>query len=204
MTMNVRSQMAFLTVLAVLVAACGPAMERVPDVSPITGEPYPEGVTPRETAETTTATLFLAQAEAAEGQEARDLYRRGLDAALEAVEEDPENPQGYWLAGIGHVGVDEYQEADRMWERSQELYPAYEIEIEPAREMAGYRPSTRASRRTTPVTSTVHVTSGKERPRSSTSTRRHSPTSDSSTRRTVRTSGPSRCSARRSSPSSAR
>ncbi len=136
MTMNVRSQMASLAVLAVLVAACGPAMERVPDVSPITGEPYPEGVTPRETAETTTATLFLAQAEAAEGQEARDLYRRGLNAALEAVEDDPENPQGYWLAGIGHVGVDEYEEADRVWDRAQELYPAYELEIEPAREMA--------------------------------------------------------------------
>jgi len=111
-------------------------MERVPDVSPITGEPYPEGVTPRETAETTTATLFLARAEASEGEEARELYRRGLDAALEGVEEDPENPQVYWLAGIGHVGVDEYEEADRMWERAQELYPAFELEIEPAREMA--------------------------------------------------------------------
>jgi len=121
------------------VGACGP-MEGVtagPQISPVTGEEYAEGVPPRDTQHSTRANIAFVQAEAAEDEAVRERrFREGLDAALAGIEDDPENPQHYYLAGVGHASLGDYEAADEAFERAQQLFPAYELEIDPTREQA--------------------------------------------------------------------
>lgn len=109
---------------AVAVGACAPAAT--------TGAPG----APRETAQSRAATLYLAQAEAAEGERQQELYGQALEESLRGVEGAPNNPQHYYLAGIAHAGLDDFEAADTMWERALELFPDYEADIAIAREQA--------------------------------------------------------------------
>jgi tetratricopeptide (TPR) repeat protein len=96
-----------------------------PVISP-TGLVYEPGVPPRQTQYSQTASLYLAQGRP---EQALSQLRAGIEA-------DAENPIHYFLAGSALAELEELDEADRMWRTAEELYPAYELEIEPARERA--------------------------------------------------------------------
>lgn len=99
-----------------------------PIVAP-TGKVYEPGTPPADTRYSQTAMLFLR----------RDRPERARERAREGVSHGPENPMHYYLAGVAHARLGEYASADSMFERAEEIYPAYEIEIEPARRAAWAR-----------------------------------------------------------------
>lgn len=96
-----------------------------PVVSP-TGKVYEEGTPPTETRQSQTAALYLR----------RGRTQRALELAQEGVSSAPGNPVHYYLAGVAHVRLGQYEEADSMFTEAERIYPAYELEIEPAREAA--------------------------------------------------------------------
>lgn len=125
--MRFRSGTTFALGAALLLGGCaaGAAGGGGPVTSP-TGRVYEEGTAPSESRFTAPATLFLAQ----------EQYQGALDEAQQGIEADPENPQHYFLAGQAHLGLGNVDEALRMFERAEEIYPAYELEVEPVREQA--------------------------------------------------------------------
>jgi tetratricopeptide (TPR) repeat protein len=96
-----------------------------PSVSP-TGKTYPPGTRPTESRYTTPAKLFIAQ-----GQ-----FERALQEAQQGVAADSTNPQHYFLLGQAQAGLGDYAAADEAWDIAERIYPAYELEVEPAREGA--------------------------------------------------------------------
>lgn len=96
-----------------------------PVVSP-TGKVYEPGTPPYDTRYSQTATLYLRQ----------ERNERALEQAREGIEADPENPVHYFLAGSALARMGGYREADRMFVRAEEIYPAYELQVEPERESA--------------------------------------------------------------------
>lgn len=110
--------------LLLMLAGCGggSATPRGPVVSP-TGIVYPPGVPPTETRYSQTAALYLRSGEA----------ERALTQALEGIEADPGNPRHHFLAGVAYARLGRYVDADRALDRAQEIYPAYELDIEPER-----------------------------------------------------------------------
>lgn len=108
-------------------AACssGRTGDAGPRISP-TGIVYARGTPPADTRYSQTAALYLRQE--------RD--ERALELAREGVEADPGNPVHYFLAGVAHVRLGQYEEADRMFSEAERIYPAYELDVEPQRERA--------------------------------------------------------------------
>jgi tetratricopeptide (TPR) repeat protein len=106
--------------------AAGATASGGPTVSPVTGQEYAPGTPPRDSRFTGPATLFLAQ----------EQYEQALAQAQQGIEADPNNARHYFLAGSAHAGLGDVEAAMEMWERAEEIYPAYELEIEPAREGA--------------------------------------------------------------------
>lgn len=96
-----------------------------PATSP-TGKVYPEGTRPSESRFTAPANLFLAQ----------EAFDRALEQAQQGIAADSTNPQHYFIAGQALVGLGRFEEAIEMFDRAEEIYPAYELEVEPAREQA--------------------------------------------------------------------
>lgn len=132
-------------VLAMTLAACGGAGNGPEQMAPQTWDDedlpqwirdLPEGTEPRDDDATQEATLYLLQAQGREGEEARDFYQRALNSAQSAIENDPENPQGYLLAGEAHLGLGNLEEAARNLDRAEEIYPRYMLETEVVREQA--------------------------------------------------------------------
>ncbi|MDX1568374.1 MAG: tetratricopeptide repeat protein, partial [Longimicrobiales bacterium] len=111
----------------VFLAGCasGPRAPAGPVVSP-TGIVYEPGVPPEDTRYSQTATLFLRQ----------DRLDRALEQAEEGIEVDPGNPVHYFLAGSALARLGEYRRADSMFVVAEEIYPAYELQVEPERESA--------------------------------------------------------------------
>jgi tetratricopeptide (TPR) repeat protein len=112
----------------ILVCACAraPSLPPGPVVSP-TGIVFQEGTPPSETRFSQTATMLLKLTGSTE---------RGLEQALEGIASDSTNPIHFFLAGAAYARLGEYAEADRMFTRAQQIYPAYELQIEPEREAA--------------------------------------------------------------------
>jgi tetratricopeptide (TPR) repeat protein len=98
------------------------------------GEPDGSGNQPRDNAATRAASVHLVQAGLAEGDQAREEYQQALAEALTAIEQMPDNPKAYLLAGQAAVGVDEWVQADTMFDRAVELRPAYAEQIMVERE----------------------------------------------------------------------
>jgi len=94
-------------------------------VSP-TGIVYEPGTPPTETRSSQTAALYLRQ----------DRVDRALELAVEGIAEFAENPIHYYLGGVAHARLGQYQAADALFDIAVGLYPAYELEIEPEREAA--------------------------------------------------------------------
>lgn len=111
--------------LALSGCAAGGAASGGPSVSP-TGKTYEPGIRPTESRHTTPAKLYIAQ-----GQ-----YEQALSEAQQGVAADSTNPQHYFLLGQAHAGLGNYEEANEAFAMAERLYPAYELEIEPARESA--------------------------------------------------------------------
>ena len=115
-----------LGVLALVIAACGgPRVAPGPPVSP-TGIVYPPGTPPTDTRSSQTASLYLRQ----------NVLDRALAQALEGIEEFPDNPIHYFLAGVAHARLLSYEAADSMFDEAERIYPAYELDVEPEREAA--------------------------------------------------------------------
>lgn len=113
------------TLLAVAACASGGRGSDGPVVSP-TGKVYEPGIPPDETRFSQTSSLYLR----------RGRVRRALELAQEGVVADPQNPIHYYLAGLAHARLDQHVAADRMFDRAESIYPAYELDIEPEREAA--------------------------------------------------------------------
>ncbi len=118
-----------------LVGCAGAATTSGPVTSP-TGEAYPPGTPPEETEYSGPAILFLAQAEGVEGADRDAFFQQALEAAQQGIAEDSTNPVHYFLAARAQAGLGNYEVADQHFDRAEEIYPAYELEIEPAREIA--------------------------------------------------------------------
>lgn len=99
-----------------------------------TGEPTETGVQPRDTDGTRAASVHLVQAGLAEGDAARANYQEALTDALTAIEESPQNPKAYLVAGQAAVGLQDWVQADTMFSRAEELYPPYEEQLAAERE----------------------------------------------------------------------
>ena len=97
-----------------------------------------EGIEPRTNEYTNSATLFIQQAQRAEEESvAQDRYEQALDAAENGMEADSMNPQSYYQAGFALVMLDrDYDRADSLLSRAEELYPGYQEQIAPVRERA--------------------------------------------------------------------
>ena len=110
---------------AFLFGGCASAGPIGPVVSP-TGIVYELGTPPSPSRFSQTGALYLSQG----------LVERALELVLQGVEAEPGNPIHYLLAGLAHARLAEYSEADAMFTVAQEIYPAYELDIEPEREAA--------------------------------------------------------------------
>jgi tetratricopeptide (TPR) repeat protein len=94
-----------------------------PVISP-TGIIYEPGTPPVRTRFSQPAALYLTQG----------FFGRALELANLGMEAEPGNPIHYLLAGLAYVRLQEYSQADAMYTKAQQIYPAYELNIEPERE----------------------------------------------------------------------
>lgn len=108
--------------------ATGGATASGPTASP-TGKTYAPGTAPKQSRFSNQAQLLIAQQQ----------YQNALTQAQQGIAADTGNPIHYFLAGQAYAGMGNVAEANRMFERAQQIYPAYELEVEPAREEAWAR-----------------------------------------------------------------
>lgn len=118
-----------------LIGCAGATAPSGPVTAP-SGEVYPEGTPPEETEFSGPAFLFLAQAEAVEGAEKDALFQQALESAQQGIAADSSNPVHYFLAARAQAGLGNYETADQLFDQAEEIYPAYELDIDPAREVA--------------------------------------------------------------------
>ena len=88
------------------------------------GGPSPDGMRPRETAETREAERALNLA-IITGSEDNSGYETALSAARAAMAADSTNPLAYRLAGQALLGLNRAAEADAMLDMAEQLRPAY-------------------------------------------------------------------------------
>jgi tetratricopeptide (TPR) repeat protein len=120
------------------IGACAPAATTVasgPVLSP-SGEPYAPGIRPRDTRQTGAAQLYLVQAATADPARASALYQQALEAVQPGMQTDSTNATYFFIAAQAHAGLGNFEVADSLFDTAQRLYPAYELEIDPAREQA--------------------------------------------------------------------
>jgi len=111
----------------------GPAA--IPTLPATQGQVLAEGIRPRDNSHTRAAENFLDQAtSAAEDTEKEGLYRQALQAALEGITADPENPKSYFHAAVANVNLGDYFGADSLFTRAETLHPRYVLETESWRE----------------------------------------------------------------------
>lgn len=79
------------------------------------------------------AEVFLTQAEALG---AVDKFSEALQAAMQAIAQDPANARGYYQAARAHVGLADFVAADTLFTRAVELFDVYEDDVRMQREAA--------------------------------------------------------------------
>jgi tetratricopeptide (TPR) repeat protein len=89
---------------------------------------------PAENTYTRSAGVHIAQATALQGAEAQEHYQAALNDALQSIAAEPTNARGYLVAGQAAVGLNEFVQADSMFDRAVELYPGYADQIRSERE----------------------------------------------------------------------
>ncbi|HSH46244.1 MAG TPA: tetratricopeptide repeat protein [Longimicrobiales bacterium] len=90
---------------------------------------------PGENQHTQAATVAIVQASGSEGDAAQQHYQTALSESLAAIEMEPTNARGYLLAGQAAVGLNDFVQADTMFDRAEELYPPYSEQTIVDREM---------------------------------------------------------------------
>jgi len=99
------------------------------------GEVLAEGIRPRDNAHTRAAENFLDEAMAAvEESEKTDFSNQALDAAMEGITADPENPKSYYQAALANINLKNYRAAAAMFDQAETLHPRYVLETELWRE----------------------------------------------------------------------
>ena len=99
------------------------------------GTELPEGIRPRDNNHTRSADLYVTQAMAASDPAQQAVhYREALQAALDGMEADPENPKSHFQAGQANVGLKNFDDAAANFDRAEELHPRYRLETVPWRE----------------------------------------------------------------------
>lgn len=87
---------------------------------------YAPGTAPSSNRSTRSAEVYLEQARNADNQEeAAGDYRMALERAQESIGLEPNNPLGYYQAGVAHLGLGNLQQAGEMLDRAEEIYPRY-------------------------------------------------------------------------------
>lgn len=95
------------------------------------------GVRPSENRQTREANRHLGMAMLkSDPAEQVPLYEQALGSAQAAIEADPENPRGWYLAGQVYAKLKDYAAADSAFTRAVTLYPDYAAEIDAEREEA--------------------------------------------------------------------
>ncbi len=106
-------------------AAAGATGGGGPVTSP-TGRVYEPGTPPSESRFSQAALLAIAQ----------QRFDEGLQEAQAGIAADSANPIHYYLAGEAAAGLGNFELADSLWNTAVQIYPAYELEVEPSRESA--------------------------------------------------------------------
>ena len=102
----------------------------------------PGGNEPRDNQYTRAAGVALAKAVTAgedEQAEADAAYQEALTNAMQAIQVSPTNPKAYLMAAQASVGVNEWVQADTMFDRALELYPGYAETVKSERETGWVR-----------------------------------------------------------------
>jgi tetratricopeptide (TPR) repeat protein len=99
------------------------------------GQVLEPGIRPRDNSYTRAADLALTQAQSTTDEEViQERYTQALQAALDGIEADPENPKSYLQAGQADIGLNDFVGADSMLTRAEEIHPPYILETEAWRE----------------------------------------------------------------------
>ncbi len=102
------------------------------------GKQYPPGIAkPSDTDETRKATIMLVKAQAQkDSAAAAQQYQQALQTVKEGLQKDSLNPKLWLTLGQAAAGLSQYELADSAFSRAQEIYPAYEPDVESERESA--------------------------------------------------------------------
>ena len=96
-------------------------------------EAGPAAPGPQDDTYTNAAGVHLAQA-ALGGESAQASYQSALSSAIEAIQANPDNPKAYLLAGQAAIGLNNFVQADTMFDRAEEIYPDYTPTVASERE----------------------------------------------------------------------
>lgn len=126
--MTFRSGMMLTLAASLVLAGCaaGTTAEGPAAGPSASGRTYAPGVRPRDTEFTKRATVALVQ----------KAYDQALTAAEQGIAADSMNARHHFLAAQALAGLNRFDEAHEAYEKAQQIYPAYEEEIEPLREQA--------------------------------------------------------------------
>ena len=90
---------------------------------------YAPGTPPTRTRFSQTSALYLIQ----------EFLDEAAQLAEEGMADNSTNPVHFFLAGTVYARLGRYEDADRVFDEAQRLYPAYELQIEPERRAAWAR-----------------------------------------------------------------
>ena len=130
--------MAGLTATACASGGAGPTNETDPVPGRTANErTFPPGTEPSRNVWTRSAQIYLDEAENSNAaDEQRAEYTAALEQARLSIQNQPNNPLGYYQAGIALLGLGQYEEAGRMLDRAEEIYPRYVLDTGPRRQNA--------------------------------------------------------------------
>lgn len=141
--MNSRSRLLLTLLLGLTAGACassgGTTTPDTPENTTPTaeGRSFPPGTEPSRNTWTRSAAVYLDQAENTDDETAkRARYTSALEQARLSVQNAPNNPLGYYQAGVALLGLGQYSEAAQMLDRAEEIYPRYVLETRVLRERA--------------------------------------------------------------------
>lgn len=119
-------------------AAAQPTPAAGAEASATPAKEYPPGIAqPSETDETRKATLLLVKAQATKDSAgtAQD-YQQAVQLVNQGLQKDSLNPKLWLTLGQAAAGLGQYAKADSAFSRAQQIYPAYEPDVESERESA--------------------------------------------------------------------
>ncbi|HWV57215.1 MAG TPA: tetratricopeptide repeat protein [Longimicrobiales bacterium] len=90
---------------------------------------------PRHNAHSERAEQRLIIARAQQGEAATRIYFEALQGALQSIQTEPENANGWYIAGQVYRSLNDYVAADSMFDRALALYPGFAEDIDYEREV---------------------------------------------------------------------